>query len=390
MADNERILIDNAHVFTAVHDWNPGWLLTEGKRIRLMGAGQPPEFSDGEVTRRVDAAGKRLLPGLIDLHVHGAMGYEAMDASVEGLQAMAQFYARHGVTGFLPSTWTASGGDIRAVLDSMSTVMGPALGGAAVLGVHLEGPYLNPVRCGAQDAELIRRADRREALDFLETGLVRLIAIAPEYEENLWLIDECVRRGVTVSMGHTAATYEQVQTAVAHGLKHATHCYNAMTGLGHRELGTVGAAMSIPQITCELIADNIHVHPGAQQILVRAKGPDGVVLVTDAVRGVGLPDGEYRIDHRTITIRNGGAYLPGGTLAGSTLTMERALRNVLAATGLTLKEGWRMSSLNAAREIGFSAAKGSLEVGKDADLVIMDADFNVHLTMVEGNVVYTA
>lgn len=388
MADNERILIDNAHVFTAVHDWNPGWLLTEGKRIRLMGAGQPPEFSDGEVTRRVDAAGKRLLPGLIDLHVHGAMGYEAMDASVEGLQAMAQFYARHGVTGFLPSTWTASGGDIRAVLDSMSTVMGPALGGAAVLGVHLEGPYLNPARCGAQDAELIRRADRREALDFLETGLVRLIAIAPEYEENLWLIDECVRRGVTVSMGHTAATYEQVQTAVAHGLKHATHCYNAMTGLGHRELGTVGAAMSIPQITCELIADNIHVHPGAQQILVRAKGPDGVVLVTDAVRGVGLPDGEYRIDHRTITIRNGGAYLPGGTLAGSTLTMERALRNVLAATDLTLKEGWRMSSLNAAREIGISAAKGSLEVGKDADLVLMDADFNVHLTMVEGNVVY--
>lgn len=388
MADNERILIDNAHVFTAVHDWNPGWLLTEGKRIRLMGAGQPPKFSEGEVTRRINAAGKRLLPGLIDLHVHGAMGYEAMDASVDGLHAMAQFYARHGVTGFLPSTWTASGADIRAVLDCTAGAMGAVLGGAAVLGVHLEGPYLNPVRCGAQDAELIRRADRREALDFLETGLVRLIAIAPEYEENLWLIDECVRRGVTVSMGHTAATYEQVQQAVTHGLKHATHCYNAMTGLGHRELGTVGAAMSIPQITCELIADNIHVHPGAQQILVRAKGPEGVVLVTDAVRGVGLPDGEYRIDHRTITIRNGGAYLPDGTLAGSTLTMERALRNVLAATGLTLKEGWHMSSLNAAREIGFSAAKGSLEVGKDADLVLMDADFNVHLTMVEGNVVY--
>lgn len=388
MVEVERILIENAHVFTAVNDWNPGWLMTEGKHIRLMGAGKPPEFADGQVTRRIDAGGKTLLPGFIDLHVHGAMGYEAMDASVEGMRAMAQFYACHGVTGFLPSTWTAGGDEIRAVLDMLPGAMGTVLGGAAVLGVHLEGPYLNPVRCGAQDAELIRRAECSEALGFLDSGLVRLIAVAPEFEENLWLIDECVRRGVTVSMGHTAANYAQVQTAVAHGLKHATHCYNAMTGLGHRELGTLGAAMTMPQITCELIADNIHVHPGAQQILVRAKGVEGVVLVTDAVRGVGLPDGEYPIDRRTITIRNGGAYLPDGTLAGSTLTMERALRNVLAATGVPLKEGWRMSSLNAAREIGISAAKGSLEVGKDADLTLLDADFGVRLTMVEGAVVY--
>jgi N-acetylglucosamine-6-phosphate deacetylase len=234
----------------------------------------------------------------------------------------------------------------------------------------------------------IRRAERSEALEYLDTGLVRLLALAPEFEQNLWLIEECVRRGITVSLAHTAAGFEDVQAAVQRGARQVTHCYNAMVGLGHRDLGTVGAVMAFPELCCEIIADNIHVHPVAQKILLQVKGPQGVVLVTDAIRGAGLADGDYAIDDRTVTIRDGAVRLPDGTLAGSILTMDRALKNIQASSGMQLAEVWQLSSLNAARQIGISARKGSLEVGKDADLVLLDDDYGVIWTIAEGELVY--
>ena len=265
---------------------------------------------------------------------------------------MARFYASHGVTSFLATTWTASRPSILKALQLMEEIQGNIQGGATLLGVHLEGPYLNPARCGAQDVNFIRRADKDEALEFLETGVIRLLALAPEYDENLWLIKECVRRRITVSAAHTAANYEQMQRAVEHGITQLTHSYNAMQGLGHRELGTIGAAMALPQIGCELIADNIHVHPAAQKILVDVKGPSGVILITDAVRAAGLPEGDYVLDNRSVQVQYGAVRLPDGTLAGSVLTMERALQNICTATGRSLEELWVTSSLNAARAIG--------------------------------------
>jgi N-acetylglucosamine-6-phosphate deacetylase len=180
-----------------------------------------------------------------------------------------------------------------------------------------------------------------------------------------------------------------MQQAVALGITQLTHSYNAMQGLGHRELGTIGAAMTLPQISCELIADNIHVHPAAQKILVDVKGPGGVILVTDAIRAAGMPEGDYMLDERSVHIQNGAVRLPDGTLAGSVLTMERALQNIFSATGRSLSEIWIMSSLNAARAIGISAQKGSLEVGKDADLVVLDESFNVKLTIVKGEIIFS-
>ena len=180
--------------------------------------------------RTVDAQGNNLLPGFIDLHVHGAMGHEVMDASTSGLEEMARFYASHGVTSFLATTWTASRPSIMKALQLVKQMQGQIQGGATLLGAHLEGPYLNPARCGAQDVNFIRRAEKEEALEFLETGVIRLLALAPEYDENLWLIDECVRRGITVSAAHTAANYEQMQRAAAHGVMHLTHSFNAMQG----------------------------------------------------------------------------------------------------------------------------------------------------------------
>lgn len=384
------LLIHNARMFTPDYPGLPGWLLVEDGRIRLIGYGDTPDFSGDASLRVLDAGGQNLLPGFIDVHVHGAMGHEVMDASPAGLEAMARFYASHGVTSFLATTWTASREALVSALDLVKELQGRVPGGATVVGVHLEGPYLNPARCGAQDSTLIRRADRDEALELLDAGVIRLLALAPEYEENLWLIDECVRRGITVSAAHTTATYEQMQRAVSHGLTHLTHSYNAMQPLGHRELGTIGAAMALPQIRCELIADNIHVHPAAQKILVDVKGTSGVILVTDAVRAAGLSEGEYMLDNRPIRIHEGAVRLQDGTLAGSVLTMERALMNVTAATGNPLAETWRMSSLNAARALGLSADKGSLEVGKDADLVLLDESYRVHHTIVQGEIVFSS
>ena len=383
----QRLLIHNARLFTPNHPGLIGWLLIENGLIRSMGFGSPPTFSDGTSVQSLDAEGQNLLPGFIDLHVHGAMGHEVMDASPTGLEEMSRFYASHGVTSFLATTWTAGHESIMKALELVEEMQGPIQGGATLLGVHLEGPYLNPTRCGAQDMNLIRRAQREEALEILATGVIRLLALAPEFEENLWLIDECVKQGITVSAAHTTANSAQMQTAAEHGITQLTHSFNAMEGLGHRELGTIGAAMSLPQISCELIADNIHVHPAAQKILVDVKTPSGVILVTDAIRAAGLPDGDYRLDDRSVHIENGAVRLSNGTLAGSVLTMERALKNVCFASGRSLAEMWVTSSLNAARAIGVSARKGSLEVGKDADLVLLDESFNVQLTVAHGEVV---
>ncbi len=382
------LLVANAALYTPPAVWERGWLRVEEGRIWGLGPGDPPSFAPGRVGRQIEAQGHALLPGFVDLHAHGAMGYEAMDADPEGLRVMARYYARHGVTSFLPTTWTGSRPVIDRALAAIAQVVGRTAGGATILGAHLEGPYLNPEKCGAQDARQIRRAGREEALAWLDTGVVRLIALAPEYEENLWLIEECARRGITVSAAHTTAGYAELQRAVRHGLRQVTHCFNAMIGLGHRELGTVGAAMALDEINCELIADNLHVHPAAINILVQVKGPERVILITDAIRGAGMVEGEYAIDaERLVRVQDGAVRLPDGTLAGSILTMERALANVVAATGRPLAELWPMSSLNAARAIG-ATHKGALEAGRDADLVLLDADFEVVLTVAEGGIVY--
>ena len=386
--DTARLLIYNAKLYTPGRSGQPGWLLTEGKTIRLTGAGEPPELEAGRVTRRIDAGGRALLPGFIDLHVHGAMGHDTMDASPDGLREMSRFYAQHGVTAFLATTWTASREEILAALQTVESMNGPLPQGATLLGAHLEGPYLNHAKCGAQDVRYIRRAEEQEAREFLEFGCVRLLALAPEFPQNHWLIDECARRGITVAAGHTTAGYEEMRHAAARGLSQVTHCYNGMGGFDHRLLGTVGAALTIPEIDCELIADNIHVHPAAQKILVDLKGVGRVILITDAIRAAGLPDGEYPLGERTVTLQQGAVRLPNGSLAGSVLTMELALCNASAATGRTLEESWGMSSLNAARAIGIGDHKGSLEPGKDADLVLLDAGCQVIMTVAEGRVVY--
>jgi N-acetylglucosamine-6-phosphate deacetylase len=324
------------------------------------------------------------------VHVHGAAGFDTMDEDGAALPAIAAFFARHGVTAFLATTWSAAHADTLAALQRIAhaVALPGTADGARIIGAHLEGPYLNPAYCGAQDARLIRRASLDEAAQYLGTGVIRLASLAPEFAENLAFLEVCVQRGITTSIAHTGASYAQARTAIARGLRHSTHTYNAMRGFSHREPGALGAVLTSPEVNCELIADGIHVHPAAMQLLAQAKGIERVILITDSMRATGMPEGQYAVDDRMVDVHDGSARLPDGTLAGSVLTMDAALRNFIAATGLALEQVWPASSLNAARAIQIDARKGSLAVGKDADLVWLDADLQVSMTMVEGRIVY--
>ena len=381
------LLVTGARILTPAGEWPRGWIAVADGRITAMGQGKPPErrHAGADV---LDASGLVALPGFVDLHVHGAVGVDVMDADPDGLRRMARFFARHGVTAWLPTTMTASARDLERALEAVAEVLGPVERGATVLGAHLEGPYLSKARKGAQDPALIRVAERAEATRLLDTGIVRLLALAPEVEGNRWLIAEAVERGVTVAAGHTDATYDQAVRAVADGVRHVTHAFNAMRPLRHREPGMLGAALTLPELVCELVADNVHVHPAVMRLLLQAKGPGGVVLVTDAVRATGLPDGAYQVGDRPAIHMDGAIRLADGTLAGSVLTLDRALHNLQAATGRPLAELWATTSRNAARAIGVDGAKGSLEADKDADLVLLDPDLGVVATVAEGVLVH--
>ena len=381
------LLIKNVKIFTPSNLIDNGWLIAENGKITNLGISHPPFPCSSQDYHIIEGNGLWLVPGFIDVHVHGALGFEAMDGTPEALEAMSVFYAKHGVTGFLPTTWAADLPQLTRVLSVIKLMTQHEIPGASILGCHLEGPFINPSKAGAQNPEAISTPVAESILPLLDLGIIKLITIAPELPENDWLIRECVRRGITVSAGHTNATFEQMQNAVAIGVRHITHTFNAMQGLHHRDPGTAGAALSLDELTCELIADGIHVHPAMLKIAYRAKTNSQIVLVTDAMRGTGLPDGDYPIDDRIVSIRNGAARLPGGQLAGSTLTLDVALKNMIAATGAPLEALLPTVTSNPASSLKISRQKGSIAIGKDADLVLIDSDIKVHMTIISGKII---
>jgi N-acetylglucosamine-6-phosphate deacetylase len=362
-----------------------GWLLAQGGHITHLGWREPPPSADAE---RLDAGGLWLAPGLIDLHAHGARGCDTMDATPDALRSMARFYASHGVTGFLATTMSASAEHILTALRNVAIVMAQGTGGAALLGAHVEGPYLDLNKRGCQDAAQIRGAHVGEYETFFATGVVRLITLAPEVPGSQELIRYAIEQGVRVAAGHTRATFDQMCAAASLGVSQVTHLYNGMELMHHRKPGAVGAALTLEELTCQLIADRTHVHPAILRLTVRAKGLDGVLLVTDAMGGAGMPDGEYRLGEIAVSVRQGVARTAEGALAGSTLTLDQAVSNMMVAADLTLPQALRLASLNPARALGIAGRKGRLAVGYDADLILVDTDVTVHLTLVEGQIVY--
>ncbi len=375
--------ITQARILTEDAVIENGWLAYADGIITGYGPGQPPQANTGDAV--IDAAGATLVPGFIDLHCHGGNGDEVMDADPATLRAIADFKAQHGVTGWLATTWTAPHDSIMAALHTIRAAIDDI---PNLLGAHIEGPYINREKIGAQSPDAVRTADRAEAEAILDTGLVRLMALAPEIEANQWLIGACVAQGIAVSAAHTNATFDDIVAAVERGVTQLTHTYNAMRGLHHREPGVVGAGLLLDDLRCEVICDGIHVHPMAVRILYEHKGPHHMILITDAVRAAGLPDGSfYKQDGRPITVTDGRATLTDGTLAGSTLTMDAALRNIIEFTGVSLAEVWPCFSLTPARAIGLDERKGSIAVGKDADLVLLNDQLQAIHTIIAGKTV---
>ncbi len=329
-----------------------------------------------------------VLPGFVDVHIHGSAGHDMMDADPAGLQAIARFLAQHGVTSFLATTMTAPHDQTLAAVTTATPLVGQPTGGARILGVHLEGPYISPKFPGAQPASAIRPPDLAEFAELTASGVVRMITLAPEVPGADRLIQAAVQQGIVVVLGHTNATYEECLAAVELGISQATHTFNAMRGLHHRQPGTLGAVLSNDAITAQIIADNVHVHPAGLNILARCKGPEQILLITDAMCAAGLGPGEYDLGGQQVTVRDDQCRLADGTLAGSILTMDKALRNFMAAAGWDLAHIWPMTSQTPARTLGLAAEIGTLQPGARGDLVLLDEALEVVATIVDGEVVY--
>lgn len=329
-----------------------------------------------------------LAPGFIDIHIHGCLGHDTMGGE-EDVRFMARELPRFGVTAFAPTTMAASVADTRAALAGVCRAMAGGEG-ARVLGCHLEGPFLNPLRKGAQPAMYILPPSLdvyRQITQGME-GAVRLMTIAPEMEGAGRLI-EALRGQIALSAGHTDATCEQMAQAVRQGVSQATHLFNGMGPLTHRAPGVPGAALTSKQVRVQLIADLLHLHPTALRLAWSCKGPEGCILITDAMEAAGMPDGEYALGANRVFVKNGEARLAQGNLAGSTLTMDRAVRNMAGPAGAGLTRALRMATRNPADSLGLSAM-GRIIPGAQADLVLLDQQLQVRQTLVEGRVCYRA
>jgi N-acetylglucosamine-6-phosphate deacetylase len=362
-------------------------LVDEG-RIHSIVEGHPPTGSRFVVGDGTDV----IAPGLIDIHTHGAVGVQAIDGDAAALSRMAQFYATRGVTGFL-GTIGGSNHHIESGLRGLGALMaadGPT--GATCLGVHLEGPFISRCCPGAFRPESIVTPDLATFQRYvaIADGALALITIAPEVDGQLDVIRAARALNIVCSAGHSAATEAQMMAAIDHGVGSLTHMFNAMAPLHHREPGIVGVGLTEPSLCTELIADGVHVHPRMARLLVMTKGVRGIALITDSISAAGLPDGEYDAEEQHIHVVDGEARLSDGTLAGSTLTMDVAVRNLAHFGGISWDDALVAATSTPAALLGLHRRKGSVAVGFDADLVGFDDRHEVRWTMVGGDVVHMA
>lgn len=371
---NVRILYNHEILMNKV-------LLYNEKIVDIIDKGELENYSPELV---IDGDGMYLSAGFIDVHIHGCSSYDTMDTNEDNLEIISQNLARTGVTSFLPTTMTMSFTRIEAALNKISRYMGRTAG-SQILGAHMEGPFINKLFKGAHDENYIISSNENMIEKYKD--IIKIITVAPEIDGSPELISYCYKNNIIASIGHTAASYEQAIEAIELGASHFTHTFNAMTPLKHREPGTVGAAL-LSDTTCELIADNIHVHPAAQQLLVKTKGTDKIILITDAMRACLMCDGIYNLGGQEVIVSDREARMKNGTLAGSVLTLNIALKHIIENTGLPIEEAVVMLTSNQARLLHLENSKGSLQNGYDADITIFDKDFNVHYTIVNGKIAY--
>ncbi len=365
-------------------------VVSDEGRITYVG---PMEHAPTAQGTRIDLGGRILVPGFMDIHVHGGNGITfEVEGDIPGLlDAYSKWIATAGVTGYLcsiaaPKAEALEQG-IRYYVHALKA--GPHAG-AEALGLHLEGPFLSREKKGAFNPAWLRAPSLEEAEAYLRAGegWIRQMTLAPELPGAADVARLFRQAGVVVALGHTNADYEAAGAALRGDWTHVTHSFNAQRGFEHRAPGVFGAVLTSDGVTAELIADAIHVHPGAMKVLVRCLGVDRVVLVTDAMAGAGLQDGEYDLVGHRVTVKGGRATLSDGTLAGSTARLNECVRNMHQQVGLPLPQAVQMATLNPARAMGFADRLGSITVGKDASLTVIDENVDVYLTVVKGTLVY--
>ncbi|MBQ0092342.1 MAG: N-acetylglucosamine-6-phosphate deacetylase [Clostridiales bacterium] len=337
----------------------------------------------------IDAAGKYVAPGLIDLHIHGYLSKDVCDGEEESIRTIAGGLVKNGVTGFLPTTMTV---DMKVITKALECCRGlmeesKTWNGTTILGCHAEGPFINPKKKGAQDPQYILKPDAKFVKKYAD--VIRVISLAPEMDEDFEAIKE-IRRDtdVVISMGHTDADYQTAMASTTVGVRHATHLFNAMSALAHRNPGVVGAALN-SDVSTELIVDTFHVNPALYELVYKMKGRK-LCFITDCLPAGGLPEGEYTLGGQKFISKGIECRLLDGTIAGSILKLNKGVWNVYTNTSIPLNECVNCASLNPATAIGIADKKGSLEVGKDADIIITDNEFNVEKTIIGGTVRYGA
>lgn len=333
-----------------------------------------------------------VIPGFIDQHVHGAAGSDAMDGTIEDLSKIANALAKEGTTAFLATTMTQSPENIDKALACVNEYINHNYdSGAEILGVHLEGPFISKDFVGAQPIEYVAApsVDVFKHYEAVSGNHIKLVSMAVEVEGAEKLVSYLASRGIVASIGHSNAKYADVEKAVAAGATNVTHTYNAQKPIHHREVGTVGAAMLFDELHCEAICDGIHLSAPAIKLLHKNKPSDKFILITDAMRAKHMPDGVSELGGQVVIVKNGEARLENGTLAGSVLKMNNAVRNVINFIGTSLEETVKYASANPAKNLGVYDQMGSIEVGKLANLVVVDHDLNVYQTIRCGKVIYS-
>lgn len=377
-------VIENGRIYTEEEIIERGYIIVKNDKITDVVKGD----YEGALTT-YDAQGQHVLPGFIDIHMHGGYGEDAMDASYDGLKHLAESLLSEGTTSFLATTMTQSDENITKALENIIEYQKQqnVLKAADIVGIHLEGPFISEHKVGAQNPAYVQRPSIEKVQQFQKTAnnQIKVITFAPEVEGAYETL-EALHDQIRFSIGHTVATFDETNEAVARGAKHVTHLYNAGTPFEHREPGVFGAAWTNDSLSTELIVDGIHSHPTAIQIAYKQKGNTRFFLITDAMRAKGMPDGEYDLGGQNVIVKGSEARLASGALAGSILKMNEGLKNLIQYTGDSLDNLWRVTSLNQAIALNIESQKGSLKVGKDADIIIVDDEITVQTTIKAGEI----
>ncbi len=380
-------------IYTPTEQIDHGVILIDGYRIAKVGPREKVKIPASATV--IDNQDRIVVPGFIDVHIHGASGHDLMEATPEAVSAVSSYLAQHGTTSYLATTVTASLERTLHAAHGLGEIIGLArsshgasekIPGAQPLGIHFEGPFLNAKKRGAHPVSQLRKPSVEIAQRILDAAgdTARIFTVAPELEGVLSVLEYVRSRGVRIGIGHSNATYEEAARAIAAGATHAVHIYNAMRPFAHRDSGIIGAVLTDDRVSAELICDGVHVEIPAIQLLTRSKGLERIVLVSDSSSGAGMPDGDYRLGNFTVHVAGGVCRTVEGSLAGSTITLDAAVRNLATFTGFSYQDCLVSVTLNPARILGMEKQKGVIAAGAEADLAILDQNYHVTQTYVRG------